>query len=187
MRAMALLAALGLVAGCATPALHGIPEERRVALPEELLGKWQDIDEDEQIILTVEPQSDRSAEVLLAFLEQDREPVELRLAVSAIEVAGERLLDVTLSESELDKVLDRYGMLLIPTHLFCRVRSDAGSITLAFLDDDWLKGRLPTEHLEQFNEMPLLTGDSSELIELLSAAAGDDSAWEDDCTLTRGS
>jgi hypothetical protein len=79
----------------------------------------------------------------------------------------------------------RYGSLVIPTHLYFRLQGDGKSVTLTPLDPDWLEGRANVERVELLDRMPLVTAGSTELLELLAAAAGDEAAWEGEWSLTR--
>lgn len=185
MKLASLLGFAGLLAGCASPALHGIPAEQRIELPDELLGEWHDED---RVTLLVERGSDGSCDVLARSEEEGREPVEVRLEAFAIELAGHRIVDVTLAESELEKVGEIYGTLLIPTHLFFRVQGDGQDLTLTSLDAGWLEGRpldAVTFAVFDDDDVPLVTAGSQKLLELLTAAAGDDDAWEGEWHLAR--
>lgn len=181
-----LAALAGLLGGCAIPALQGIPEERRVALPDELLGEWREMDEEEPASPTfrVERGAGESCRAVVRF-EDEEGAHELPLELTSIELAGQRILDVTLAADECEKLDDSYGALVIPTHVFCRLQGGGKRVTLTFLDPDWLNGRANVGHIDLYDDLPIVIAGSSDLIELLTAAVGDAAAWKDDWTLTR--
>ena len=178
----ALLSALVLSA-CAIPSVHGIAADVPRVFDESLLGTWY-VGESKVTKYRVNKGENGFYQVLVQGLGDDDEPLELRLTVAMIELDGRRLIDVTLHKREVKNLLDRYGMLAMPTHVVFAIETDGARLRLKGLEEDWPKGL--SGYVESSGgDIAVLTADPCELRTLFRAALKDPRAWDKEVELIR--
>ena len=179
----ALLGVSALIAsGCAVPSLNGIAEGATPVFDESFLGEWRESD---SMDFTVARGQDDTYLVQLHFEDDDRPPVDLQLAVAVVEIAGQRIVDVCLAEDEIDRAVDRYGTLMVPTHLFYRLDIEGDGLAFHELDRDCLKELPGTAKLQHLDESPIITASPERIRRLLALLLADSGAWDKAFTLTR--
>ena len=183
LRTVPAAAILLLAAACAAPSLSGFAPSDLAPLDERLLGKWLDPKDSESPIFEVTPgEAGRTYDVVVTGHPKGSEG-QVRMVVVGVLVGEYLLLDLTLAKEETEPIGQKYGLLLLPTHVFYRADFQSDGLHLTQLRLAWLKERPGIMLLD--DEFPLLPADPAGLRETFEAALQDPDAWAEVAVLQR--
>lgn len=147
-----------------------------------LNGSWTDEDGDLTLWFEQGKQKGAEGEYNLVVMEKDDQQ-ELSGAFQAhvIRLGTRYFLDIYPQQSAEGSGF--YNMHFIRAHSIARLEIDRDSIQLAFLDSGWLKARMQEKNVDtpevEVDGMPLLTGTTKEVQDLVNSNEDDDDAFPD--------
>jgi hypothetical protein len=174
-------AAVALVAGC-IPSLYPIHSEQDVVTRHEILGRWTSDAESQSWQFT---QRDGDSYKLVLV---DKTGQSGALVTHLTEIDGQLFMDLYPIRSGPAKP-GFYDLHWLPAHTFFRVELDGDSLSLAFIDPQWLK-----KHVEEYPELSwqrpnenavLLTTETAELRNFVGKLLDTDGAFTNPFELTR--
>ena len=174
--AVVVALALGL-AGCyPVPSIHPFYNEREVGFEGDLLGLWAT--EDGKQILRFEDAGESAYKV--AYLAEDKWS---KYAVRLVRLGGESYLDVMPDKDAYQAAIEPQAFLpLVNTHTLYHVELDRNRLSIAYLDDEWMKakltsGEIPVPYAET-EDLLVLTGSTAELQSLVLMHGSDEKAFK---------
>jgi len=181
-RTLQAAAALLFASACAAPSLSGFEPSDRAPLDERLLGEWSDPKEaDSPTFVISRGEDERTYDVLVRDYPKGTDQ-QLALSVCGVLVGEHLILDLTLAPEERD-ALDKYGTLVLATHVFYRADFQDDGLHLHQIEWSWLGGVAGLTRVgEEFSMMP---ADPAGLREVLETALEDPEAWTEVALLQR--
>jgi hypothetical protein len=188
-----LLAGLMLVlvlGACATPSVHPIYTEstERDALLDEpgLVGTWKGSDSSTTYTVTRVP----NAYGLVAATTDEKRPDRWEFDVRLVQIGEHRFADFSVNGRERDALQEKWGPLLVPTHLFARWDLEGDALTLWLLKRDWFEkavaGKAVTlTHTAMGKDSILISAPTADLQAFLRKHGGDPDAFADQVKLRR--
>lgn len=184
------LVAAAVFTGCATPSVHPIYTQDTLVEDPAVVGTWKEAGSGETYTVT------RAGDAYtLVVKDNDKQrPREWKFAVRVTQIGPHRFADFSPAEDERQAHEERWGILFLPTHMFCRytVGATGGTDTLVlrFLNRDWLRkamadGTAALGSTTLDRQTTLLTSETPALRAFLEKFGGDDAAFADICRLQR--
>ena len=171
MRSVGILAIGGaalLITGCGDLlSLHTLYTEKDQVLDSAVEGRWETKDD----TLLVK----RAESGYVATLQPKQGPSHpSEFEVHLVDIGGVRFDDIL--------PMDSLG------HMFARVRVTGGQLRLAFLDSEWLRGRVPHEEADTAGgqKQALLIEHTPELRKLVAKYASEPKAYDEETSFRRG-
>jgi hypothetical protein len=175
------LAGLGwLLAGCVPTSIYPLFREADLVHDPALMGVWKDKPDGTDRwtftagkgkSYTLEIQGESQRAVFVAYL---------------FKLDGERFLDVYPAESALEETLQKnpYGLALVPSHAFFRVRATEPALRMSCMGLDWLKQQLTRDpkalaHVITSDGRVVLTGETEAMQAFIKKHLKDADAWND--------
>ena len=169
---VAALASLALA--CAAPSLEGFEPSELAPLDQRLIGEWRDPGDagSPTFVVTAAKANDRTYAVVVRGHPDTGE--QLAMTAGAVLVGEHLILDLSLAREELEPIGDKYGLLLMPTHVFYRIDFEDDALRIHQLDFGWLAD---FPGLTMVDEVPVFTGGSDQLLRVFDIALRDPVAW----------
>ena len=179
--------------GCIAPSLHPLYTEAgpEIVFDRALLGTWT----------TTPSEGEESAAETWTFAAGDERDYRLAILTEGrvshlravlVKLGEHRFLDLTLGElpEEQQSCLPQYVVLhLMPVHSSARIRLDGDTLSLAFLDSEWVSDQATQGKLgirgEAIDDAFVLTASPKDLQAFLLSVSGNDDAFPDPGHLTR--
>jgi hypothetical protein len=173
-----------LAASCAAPALRGFDESDLAAVEPRLLGRWYDPKDDESPVFEV-TRAEVGRTYHVAVSGHPKETGEgLSMVAGGIRVGEHLVLDLTLAEEELQPIGEKFGVLLLPTHVFYRIDFEGeDALHVHQLDFGWLAD-MPG-NLVAVRDIPVFTGEPRQLMRVFELSLHDPEAWTEVAQLAR--
>jgi hypothetical protein len=181
-----LLSALLLLPGCGTPSVHGVATAENQVRDERIVGSWrQDDDSKAKTTYTISAAAEGyRLHIGSRPTEKDEKPVDTDLELRLAELGAFRFIDVTAGSADVSRSGEKFGTLLIPTHLLARVEVHEGEVTVWWLKPDRVRQAmtdrsLPATPLDDKESGPvLITAETPKLQAFLRAHAENEEAWD---------
>jgi hypothetical protein len=158
--ALCVAAALALlVGGCTTPSLNPLATPETVVTDQDLVGTWIDPESmDETYVVTT---SGKDA-YELKCIPKDTSKRTLEFSFQICRLADTRFIDLTVTKASGDELNDKYGSVVVPAHVFMKMRRERDQLTVWMIKDEWLKDGLKSGEVKLAHATLKEPGDDKE-------------------------
>lgn len=127
------------ILGCAAPSLHALAAPEPLIQDPGLVGEW--ISEGPAVTRVVlMPATGGKYTGVLSVQRHSELSTGLTLDVALTQIGADRHVDLSLAASERERLVARYGFLVLPVHQFMMIRRESDQLYVWTFSPDWIRG-----------------------------------------------
>lgn len=188
--AVLALAAACTLSGCSPPGLHALSPPRTLVEDTGLIGEWV-TDGRTVTRVVVHPRSDEGYRATLTVSHDGEFKTGLDVELRLTDIDDQRYVDLQLARTERDRLIGRYGFLVLPVHQFMALERQGDTLRVWTFNSDWLKRTAATERLATVSlpltdsDVPVITADTDAMRAFLAGKGRDPGARADPLVFRR--
>ncbi|MCE2652841.1 MAG: hypothetical protein ACK51N_03965 [bacterium] len=172
------------LAGCSSPSLQGLTPAQSLVEDPGLTGEW--VTEGRTVTrVTISPGAGRSYRGTLTVAHDGEFKTGLDVEIRLTDIDSQRYADLYLAKAERDRLIGRYGFLVLPVHQFMALERQGDTIRVWTFNSDWLRRAADAERFPCVGlplgegDVPVITADVDAMRAFLARRGRDPGARAD--------